>query len=89
MMINVAVSFRLLLEVEVVTNTGGCAEGSERGREIKMLRVARMGLRYGPCLLISDGGVGEGGRTATVTGKSHLTIASQSSDQIIVFALLL
>ena len=54
-----------------------------------MLRVARMGLRYGPCLLISDGGVGEGGRTATVTGKSHLTIASQSSDQMIVFALLL
>ena len=85
MMINVAVSFRLVLEVEVVTNTGGWL----RGREIKMLRVARMGLRYGPCLLISDGGVGEGGRTATVTGKSHLTIATQSSDQIIVFALLL
>ena len=54
-----------------------------------MLRAARMGLRYGPCLLISDGGVGEGGRTATVTGRSHLTIATQSLDQIIVFALLL
>ena len=54
-----------------------------------MLRVARMVLRYGPCLLISDGGVGEGGRTAMVTGKSHLRIATQSSDQIIVFALLL
>ena len=47
-----------------------------------MLRVARMGLRYGPCLLISDGGVGEGGRTATVT--AHHTFYSSLTFGVIV-----